>query len=152
LIILGIEKTGAFYNHFEEIDTNKEGVKDKIPNQSAFLLTDEYIKKNIIFSQSTKPYGKDTYFGRKFFYKTSLGYNIVANIACFDDYQRDTKTAFPHQFPRLADVMSLLDQMVSSRYKNSVSPLVSAHAEASIPLNLGKRIFEDIAREIRNRS
>jgi hypothetical protein len=48
--------------------------------------------------------------------------------------------------------MSLLDQIVSSRFQNSVSPLISAHAEAAIPLNLGKRIFQDIAREIRNRS
>lgn len=152
LIIIGIEKSGNFYNHFEDIDTDKEGVKDRIHNQTAFLLTDDYIKKNIIFSESPKPYGQDTYFGRKFFYKTSLGYKIVANIACFDDHQRDTKTAYPNQFPRLADVMSLLDQIVSTRYKNSVSPLVSAHAEASIPLNLGKRIFEDIARKIRDRS
>lgn len=48
--------------------------------------------------------------------------------------------------------MSLLDQLVSNRYPNSISPLISAHAEAAIPLNLGKRIFEDIAREIRERT
>ena len=46
--------------------------------------------------------------------------------------------------------MNLLDMLVSSRHPNSVSPLISAHAEAAIPLNLGKRIFEDIAREIRD--
>ena len=48
--------------------------------------------------------------------------------------------------------MNVLDELVSSRYPNSVSPLVSAHAEASIPLNLGKNIFDDIAREIREKS
>jgi hypothetical protein len=42
--------------------------------------------------------------------------------------------------------------LVSSRYPNSVSPLISAHAEAAIPLNLWTRIFEDIAREIRKNS
>ncbi len=48
--------------------------------------------------------------------------------------------------------MNVLDELVSSRYPNSISPLVSAHAEAAIPLNLGKRIFDDIAREIRDKS
>ena len=67
LLIIGIEKSGTFYNHFTEIDTTVDGIKDKFPRQSALLLNDEYIKQNIIFSESLKPYGQDTYFGRKFF-------------------------------------------------------------------------------------
>jgi hypothetical protein len=152
LIILGIEKSGTFYNHFEEIDTSKEGEKDIIPRQSAFLLTDGYIKKNIIFSTSKKVYGADTYFGRKFFYKTYNGYRIVPNLAFYNETQSNIRSANLNQYPRLADVLNILDQLVSSRYPHSVTPLISAHAEASIPLNLGKKLFEEIAREIRERS
>jgi hypothetical protein len=152
LLIVGIEKSGTFFNHFIEIDTTKDGITDKFPKQSALLLNDGYIKRNIIFSESVKPYGQDTYFGRKLFYKAASGQKIVPVIACFNDYQKNLDTSNPDQFTRLADVMNLLDQLVSSRYPNSVSPLVSAHAEAAIPLNLGKRIFEDIAREIREKS
>jgi hypothetical protein len=152
LIIIGIEKSGTFYNHFIEIDTTIDGITDKFPAQSALLLNDNYIKENIIFSDSTKPYGQDTYFGRKFFYKAASGQKIVPVIAWFSDNQKNLLTANPDQFTRLADVMSLLDQLVSSRHSNSVSPLISAHAEAAIPLNLGKKIFEDIAREIREKS
>jgi hypothetical protein len=152
LLIIGIEKSGTFFNHFLEIDTTQDGIKDKFPRQSALLLNDEYIKQNIIFSESTKPYGQDTYFGRKFFYKAASGQKIVPVVAYFNDHQKNLDTANPDQFTRLADVMNLLDQLASSRYPNSVSPLISAHAEASIPLNLGKRIFEDIAREIRERT
>lgn len=152
LLIIGIEKSGTFFNHFLEIDTTEDGITDKFPRQSALLLDDGYIKRNIIFSESAKPYGKDTYFGRKFFYKAASGQKIVPVIACFDDYQSDLETAKIDQFTRLADVMNLLDQLASSRHPNSVSPLISAHAEAAIPLNLGKRIFEDIAREIRGKS
>ncbi len=154
LIILGIEKSGTFVNHFEDLDTKKDGGKDNFPKQTALLLNDAYIKENIIFSQSTKIYGQDpdTYFGRKFFYKTSSGYRIVVSTAFLNKYQYDLTTAHVNQFPRLSDVMNLLDIMVSSRFENSVSPLISAHAEASIPLNLGRRIFEDIARELRKNS
>jgi hypothetical protein len=151
LLIIGIEKSGTFFNHFMDIDTNKDGITDEFPRQSALLLTDDYIKRNIIFSESTKPYGQDTYFGRKFFYKAASGQKIVPVVAWFNDNQKNIATANPNQFTRLGDVMNLLDQLVSSRYPNSVSPLISAHAEAAIPLNLGKRIFEDIAREIRER-
>lgn len=155
LLIIGIEKTGTFVNHFEALDTTKTGSKGNFPLQTALLLDDEYIKQNIVFSKSATNkdfYGSDTYFGRKFFYKTNLGYRVVASIAFLNDYHKNLSTAHPNQFPRLADVMNLLDQIVSSRYPNAVMPLVSAHAEAAIPLNLGKRIFEEIAREIRDKS
>jgi hypothetical protein len=152
LLIFGIEKSGTFYNHFEEVDTKADGTTDRLPNQSAFLLSDGYIKRNIIFSESDKPYGQDTYFGRKLFYKTKTGYRIVPVLAFFNDHQQNSETAGTDQYPRLADLMNVLDELVSSRYPNSVSPLVSAHAEAAIPLNLGKRIFDDIAREIRDKS
>ena len=149
LIILGLEKSGSFVNHFEDIDTSKEGISDNIfERQSVFLLTDSYIKENIIYSESDKMYGKDTYFGRKFFYKASSGQKLVPVLACYTDEQRDLTTANVSQFPRLADVLQLLDRLVSSRYNNSISPLISAHAEAAIPLRLGKRLFEDITREI----
>jgi len=152
MIIIGIEKTGQFFNHFTDIDTSREGVKGVFDNQSALLLTDEYIKKNIIFSESTKPYGQDTYFGRKFFYKAASGQRIVPVVAWYNKFQKDIRTAEPDKFSRLHDVMTLLDKIVSNRYPNSLSPLISAHAEAAIPLNMGTRLFEDIAREIREKS
>jgi hypothetical protein len=148
MIILGLEKSGTFFNHFIDLDISKEGTTDIFPRQSAFLLKDAYIKRNIIYSESPKPYGLDTYFGRKFFYKTASGQKLVPVIAWYNDYQKDIATANPDQFPRLGDVLNLLDRLVSNRYPNSISPLISAHAEASIPLNLGKRLFEEIAREI----
>lgn len=85
MMILGIEKTGTFCNYFQDLDTNREGIEDIFPRESAFLITDEYIKKNIIFSDSPKPYGEDTYYGRKFFYKTASGQRLVPVVASFSD-------------------------------------------------------------------
>lgn len=151
LLIIGIEKSGTFFNHFEMIDTGENKESDMFPHQSALLLDDQYIKKNIIFSLSGTQYGKDVYFGRKLFYKTKSGYRIVANVVTLDKYQRDLETALASQYARLSDLMKFLDDSVSSRYPNSLSPLVSAHAEAAIPLNIGGKIFEEIAREIKSR-
>jgi hypothetical protein len=153
LVILGIERTGNFVNHFEAIDTKKDGTDENFPKRSAFLLTNDYIKNNIVINDRPDYiYLKDTAYGRKFFYKTSAGYRTVCSIATYNAFQSNTETGFTSQFPRLADVLMLLDKLVSSRYENSVTPLAAAHAEAVIPLNLGKKIFEDIAREIQQQS
>lgn len=152
MMIIGLEKSGTFFNHFNSIDTDSNGVSGKFPIQNAFLLTDEYIKKNIIYSDSTKPFGQDTYFGRKFFYKAKSGQLLVPVDVCYTDYQFNLNTANPNQFSRLADAMELLDHMASSRYPNSVTPLISAHAEAAIPLNLGRKLFESIANDIINQN
>ena len=153
LLILGIEKTGNFVNHFAEIDTKKNGVSDNFPVECVFLPTNDYIKENIIINDDPEYiYLKDIAFGRKFFYKTKAGYRVVPSIATFDNYQNSVKTAFPAQFPRIVDCLLILDKLVSSRYGNSVMPLATAHAEAAIPLNIGNRIFDDIARNIRSNS
>lgn len=153
LIILGIERTGNFVNHFADIDTKRDGTDDNFPRHSAFLLTNEYIKNHIVLNNNPKYiYLEDTAFGRKFFYKTTRGYRVVASIATYNNFQANADTAFPLQFPRLPDVLLLLENLVSSRYENSVLPLATAHAEAAIPLNLGKPIFESIARQIKDHS
>ncbi len=151
LMIIGLEKSGRFVEHFNDIDVSPEGNEDRVPNNSVFLLNDKYIKENIIFSQSSKSYGKDTYFGRKFFCKTKNGYKLVPQLASFSASQRNINTANISQFPRLGDACMLLNDLISNRYPNSINPLISAHAEAAIPLTLGKKMFDEIAQELRKR-
>lgn len=147
LMIIGIEKTGAFANHFEMLDVRGDDGEPRFPNESFLPLTDEYIRRHIVPSVERRQYGRNTYFGRKVLYKSALGHRLVVNVACFSEEQRDLSTANIEQFPRFADAMTLLDEVSSNMYPNSVSPLIAAHAEASIPLNLGKQILEDIARK-----
>lgn len=148
LLLLGIEKGGMFAEHFDQIDRTDENGVDAFPRQTAGLITDDYIKRNIIFSDSPKPYGQDTYFGRKLFYKTASGARVVAVLPFLSDDHRDMACAKPSQYPRLADAMNVLDHLVSSRFANALTPLIAAHGEAAIPLNLGKKVLEDLARRM----
>jgi len=147
ILLLGIEKTGMFVDHFTALDLDAKTNTARFANQSVLLLTDEYIHKNVIFSKG-KEYGKDTYFGRKLFYKTKSGARLVATLPYLEDDHRDLSRADASQFPRLADAMSLMDQVVSSRYPNALMPLVSAHAEAAIPLHLGRKVLEELAKTL----
>ena len=74
----------------------------------------------------------------------------MPSVVTFNHFQSNVETAFPEQYPRLADCLALLDDLVSSQYKNSVMPLAAAHAEAAVPLNVGKQIFDKIAENIRD--
>jgi len=148
LLLIGIEKGGAFADHFEYLDQDVNGVTGAFPRRTAVLLTDAYIKKNIYLNDSMKPYGMGTYYGRKFFYKTQSGARIVATLPYLADDHADWHRAELSQFPRLADAVVLFDTLVSSRYPNSLQPIVAAHAEASIPFTLGKRVLERLARDL----
>lgn len=147
LLLIGVEKTGAFVQHFEDLD-KKTGDNESFSSQTVGLLADIYIKKNIIFSDSKKLYGDDTYFGRKFFYKTKSGARIVACLPFLTQDHKDISRAEPSQYPRLSDALELLDELVSSRYPNSLMPLIVANAEAAIPLNIGTRVLERLAKEL----
>jgi hypothetical protein len=146
-IIVGIEKSGNFVAHFDEIDRREDGGA-YFEAGSYFLPTDGYIKERIIFSDSTKRYGSDTYFGRKFFYKTKSGARIVANIPFLTRDQDTLSSDDPDLYPRLGTVCGLLDKLVTSRFPNALAPIVSAHAQASIPLHLGQKVLRQLAQAL----
>jgi len=148
MLLIGVEKTGFFVNHFERIDQNRNGTTGIFAPQTVALMPDEYVKKNIIFSDSQKLYGADTYFGRKFLYKTKSGARIVASLPMLDESHEDTRRVEIDQYPRLADALTLFDQLASSRFPNALSPLISANAEAAIPMNLGSRVLEEMAKRL----
>ena len=147
MMILGIEKTGKFVRHFEMLDTRGDDGQPRFAPGQHLRLTNDYIRRHIEPSTDKRHYGRNTYFGRKLLCKTALGHQLVVNVACFTEEQRDLSSALPEQFPRLADALKLLDKLSSNLYPNSISPLIAAHAEASIPLNLGSKILEDVARK-----
>ncbi|MHB8996171.1 MAG: DNA double-strand break repair nuclease NurA [Armatimonadota bacterium] len=148
MLLLGVEKSGAFSSHFEMLDQSPEGEGNQLPNGSLYLLEDDYIKTNIVFSTSPKPYGQDTYFGRKFLYKTHSGNRIVGSIPFLHENHRDLRRAEVSQYPRIEDAVRLMDELVCNRYPNALLPIASAHAEAAIPLHLGERVLERLAREL----
>jgi hypothetical protein len=145
LTIVGVEKTGNFVTHFDEIDRTEQPGEARFSPRSYLLLTDKYIKSRITYSDSDKRYGEDTYFGRKFFYKTQSGARIVGTIPFLNDAQDTLDSDDISLYPQAATVFSLLDKLASSRYVNAVTPLIAAHAQAAIPLHLGTKVLKRLA-------
>ncbi|MGB7083340.1 MAG: hypothetical protein WBD54_17055, partial [Candidatus Acidiferrales bacterium] len=147
LLIVGIEKSGEFVTHFDELDKAEDGGANFKPRTYLFP-TDAYIKTRVIFSTSAKRYGLDTYFGRKFLYKTASGARIVVSIPFLNDKQDTLATDDVSLYPEFGSACALLDSLASSRFSNSVSPLISAHAQAAIPLQLGTKVLQQLAKAL----
>lgn len=171
LLLVGIEKTGMFVDHLArlcslsdletatrpqatvESGSSSKGKSDTpstaIPMrpQTALLPTDGYIRNNVVFTKNTHQYGDVTYFGRKIFYRTISGAQIVATLPFLKPEDRNLDSVDTDLFPRLADALSLFDALGSSRYTNALIPVSLAHGEAAIPTGLGKRVLEVLARE-----
>jgi hypothetical protein len=147
MLIVGIEKTGNFVAHFEEVDQREDG-SEHFPPGSYFVPTDAYIKQRVIYSDSTKRYGADTYFGRKFFYKTPSKARIVGSIPFLSPEQDTLESDDVSLYPYFGTVCGLLNKLVTSRFQNALAPLVSAHAQAAIPLHLGQKVLKQLAQAL----
>lgn len=146
ILLIGIEKTGQFVDHFLSLDRDPKNVPNKISKRSLFLPDDRYIKRNIVMSESDQFYGYQTYFGRKFFYKTKTGAMIVGSVPFLRKGDSDLAKADLNQFPRIGDALALLDQLISSQFPNATVPLVEAHAQAAIARGFSGQILEKLTR------
>jgi hypothetical protein len=148
LVIVGIETTGEFVTHYQEMDQTETSGQTRFEPQTYMLLTDHYIKERIQRSASSKRFGEDTYFGRKFFYKTKSGAKIVASIPFLSEVQDTIETDEVDIYPEFGTICALLDHLASSRFPNAVTPIILAHAYAAIPLSLGAKVLTQIARAL----
>ena len=73
--------------------------------------------------------------------------SVVADIPFLSDEQ-DTLADDPRLYPQLGTTLAVLDKLVSSRYPNALTPIVSANAQAAIPLHLGAKVLQQLARAL----
>lgn len=145
IVVFGIEKSGKFAQHFEDIDwTEKDGPRSNFPRQTLITPSLNYIHKNIIFRDSTKPWGDATYFGRKAMYKNITGEHLVVNTPMLDDYSSDVHNVSEAAYPRINDILDVLDKLGTYLYKDGFMPLVRANAHAAIPFKRGVSILEEL--------
>jgi NurA domain len=146
LAVFGYEKSGAFVEHFERLDTSPDrGPRSLHPARTAFGLDAAYINRNITLRPAdAKPHGQDTYFGRKVFYKTAAGEHAVITTAMTTAASSDFRRSELACYPRLGDMLNVLDQLATYLHRDGFMPLVRAHAHAAIPLKRGADIIRSL--------
>ncbi|MEW6540799.1 MAG: hypothetical protein AB1402_04190 [Bacillota bacterium] len=137
-VIIGIEKSGQFAEHADAIG-------DRIKPGCLMMLPDKYIYDHILTfrSSSSAAFGRDTYYGQKFFYKTARGQLLTITVP-----KTNKDTASPHdprEYELLPDALALLDRVGTALYKDAVIPIALAHNYASIPLRTGSKVLKLLA-------
>ena len=146
LLIMGIEKTGEFLDHFQELDwLPSEGPRQRLSNGDTLVPTTKYIYRYINPNPNTdKAYGEAVYYGRKLLYKNRVGQHAVVMIPMVNEEARKPNSVSQKAFPRLNDALNIIDSLYTHLYQDGFAPLVRANAHAAIPLRTGQRILESL--------
>jgi len=97
-------------------------------------------------------YGKDEFYGRRFFYKTTTGQMLVVTVPRIPSgqpYESGPAGANPceqlESYPTLRATLEALDRFQTRLYPNAVIPLALAHSAASLPLGTGRDVLTLLA-------
>ncbi|HOS83177.1 MAG TPA: hypothetical protein PLN56_11705 [Methanoregulaceae archaeon] len=138
--ILGQEKSGRFFDHFQYIG-------NEAPCQSLFIPNDSYIKTQI----QNRPlegaeYGKDTNYGAKVFVKWSEYHKLVLNIP-FGEFNANPKLQDLIGYKK---IFSTLPKILSNRHEGALLPIELAHGIASLSTYPSAKILKLFAESGRN--
>lgn len=141
-VVLGIEKSGQFAEHADAIGGS-------LPPRHLMMLPDHYVYQHILtFRPSVGSFfGRDTYYGQKFFYRTAQGQLLTITVPKAGGIRPEELYQARH-YVNLPDVLSLLDRIGTSLYMDAVIPVALAHSFASIPLRTGSKVLRLLSQEL----
>ncbi len=113
------------------------------------MLPDHYVYQHILtFRPSVGSFfGRDTYYGQKFFYRTAQGQLLTITVPKAGGIRPEELYQARH-YVNLPDVLSLLDRIGTSLYMDAVIPVALAHSFASIPLRTGSKVLRLLSQEL----
>lgn len=138
-VIIGIEKTGQFAEF-------ASAISHRLERQHLMMLPDSFIFQHILTYRASpnSAFGRDTYYGQKFFYKTAKGQLLTISIPKRRETSADSFR--PENYPTLPNALALLDRIGTTLYEDALIPVALAHSYASIPLRTGSKVLTLLAR------
>jgi hypothetical protein len=138
-VIVGAEKGGMFAEH-------GNAIRDYVPEGQLMLLDDDYIQTYITFNGS--PHGRDTYYGRHFFYRAASGQMYTITVPPLGRIGAEAHGQFEvADYPTLRATCSVLDSIGTRLYQDATIPVALAHKYAAYPLATAGRVLKLHAEE-----
>ena len=146
ILLIGVEKTGQFLEHLKQLDwSDRDGPGAILPNRTALAPSKDYIHEHIVNRPiNAKAFGSQTYYGRKLLYKNRNGQHSAITTPIINSFGEDRNCTDTSAFPRLGEVLNILDDLSTYLYEDGFAPLVRAHAHAAIPLKAGTEILHQL--------
>lgn len=137
--LAGLEKSGAFVEHAQEI-------AKKMPAGKAIILPNDYIYRHILPGQAdpSNPYGRTTNYGHKVIFKTAGGQMHVISIPCKEIKANPTENDLANFQSTLANIEALHCDM----YDSALIPVALVNKLVSLADHPSKRILQKFATSI----
>lgn len=136
LFLAGLEKSGPFVEHADEI-------ANKLPGGSFLILDNDYIYKYILPGKAdpSAPYGRSTYYGNKVIFKTLINGIHVVSIPTIKTL------AYPmlDDFHNLPIILTNVEKLKCDMYDNALLPVALANKLVSLAQYPSSRILQRFA-------
>jgi hypothetical protein len=136
-LLVGIEKSGEFVEHARDLG-------DLLPRGHLMRLPVDYISEFVSFRNSA--YGKETYYGRKFVYRTLDERTMVITVPPLAavgqlPYGGDDSESL-QSYSTLRPICGLLDQIGTQLYEDAVIPVALAHGWTAYPMRTAGTVLK----------
>jgi hypothetical protein len=137
LYLAGLEKSGAFVEHADEIS-------EKLANGTVLILNNDYIYKYILPGKAdpTTPYGSTTYYSNKLIFKTLAGGMYVVSLPT----SRNMTNPKEADFQNLSAILTNVEKLKCDMYDNSLIPVALANKLVSLADHPSSRILQKFAK------
>jgi len=138
LYLAGLEKSGPFVEHADEI-------ANKMESNTAIILDDDYIYRYVIPSRtdSNGPYGRTTYYGNKLIFKTQHGAMYVVTVPTTKVLEKPGID----DLRNLQVILANLEGLRCDMYDNALIPIALANKLVSLANHPSSRILQIFAQK-----
>ncbi|MEV6258921.1 hypothetical protein AB0L97_37330 [Nocardia sp. NPDC051911] len=139
--VCGLEKTGAM------VDYARQLARHNVLAPGDLLVCDADIIGRVTNATNAIGYGKETYWGRKFIYRTLDGRVVVPTVMPPTGSPYDTNGGLsePESYPTLPAILDVIDRTGSSMYIDGIIPVAAAHGKAAFPIGVGTDVLRLVA-------
>lgn len=139
LYLAGLEKSGAFVEHANEIS-------EKLANGTFLILNNDYIYKYILPGKAdpTKPYGSTTYYSNKLIFKTLAGGMYVVSLPTSTNITNPKEA----DFRNLSAILTNIEKLKCDMYDNSLIPVALANKLVSLADHPSSKILQKFAQGV----
>jgi len=140
--LCGVEKSGTVADYASAL------ARHDALHPGDLLVIDADVLAAVINAGHPIAYGAETYWGRKFIYRSLDGRIVVISVppAAGQPYDDHGGQPDPEAYPSLPAILDVVDRTGSSMYRDGLIPAALAHAKAAYPIGVGTDVLRLVAR------
>lgn len=140
--LCGVEKTGTVVDYASAL------ARHDALDPGDLLVIDVDVLAAVTNADNPIAYGAETYWGRKFIYRSLDGRVVVITVppATGQPYDDHGGQPAPEAYPSLPAILDVVDRTGSSMYRDGLIPVALAHSKAAYPIGVGTDVLRLVAK------